>query len=241
MLIFPAIDLLNGQVVRLQKGDYDQVTVYGSDPCAVAQSFKDEGATHLHVVDLDAAKNGAQTNLKVIERIAREGGLFTQVGGGARDESSVKRYMDAGVNRVILGTLAVKDPEEMARLSSAYPGRIAAGVDARDGYIAIHGWREMTDVAAFDFMKRLPALGVDTAVYTDISRDGMLGGANLEAYRALREIGGLDVVASGGVSREADIISLRDMGLYGAIVGKALYASHLTLRRALELSKEGNR
>lgn len=240
MIIFPAIDLLGGQVVRLREGDYDAVTVYGQDPLAVARAFKAQGATHLHVVDLDGARHGTQNNFSAICAIAQDGGLFIEVGGGARDEDSVARYMDLGIDRVILGTLAVKNPALMEQLAARYTGRIAAGVDARDGLIAIHGWREVTDVRAFDFIAQLPERGVPAVIYTDIARDGMLGGANLDAYRALCQIKGLDVVASGGVSTESDITALADMDLYGAIIGKALYAGKLTLERALALSKGGN-
>ena len=238
MIIFPAIDLLNGQVVRLQKGDYDEVTVYGEDPVAVARAFKAQGATHLHVVDLDGARYGTQSNFPAISAIVNVGGLFIEVGGGARDEARVARYMDLGIDRVILGTLAVQSPELTQKLAAQYPGRIAAGVDARNGFIAIHGWRELTDVVALEFLARLPDMGVSTAIYTDIARDGMLGGANLEAYRKIAQIAGLDVIASGGVSTEEDIRSLAQMNLYGAIVGKALYAGKLTLERLIELTKE---
>ncbi|MEA4898866.1 MAG: 1-(5-phosphoribosyl)-5-[(5-phosphoribosylamino)methylideneamino]imidazole-4-carboxamide isomerase [Christensenellaceae bacterium] len=240
MLIFPAIDLLDGQVVRLQKGDYGRVTVYGRDPAAAARAFAEQGATHLHVVDLDGARTGTQINMPVIERIAREGGLFIEVGGGIRDEAAAARYLDTGVNRVILGTLAATEPERMARLAAQYPGQIAAGVDARDGRVAIRGWREATSVDALQFLTQLPALGVDTAIYTDIARDGMLGGANLDAYRAAAHIQGLQIVASGGVSTIADIRSLAAIGLYGAIVGRALYENALTLEGALAAAKEGN-
>lgn len=238
MIIFPAIDLLDGHVVRLQEGDYDKVTVYGDDPLDVARSFKAAGATHLHMVDLDGARHGTQQNFPAIEKVVREGGLYTQVGGGGRDEASVRRYMELGVDRMILGTMAVREPQLMAELARAYPGRIAAGVDARDGKVAIHGWREVTDIDALAFMKALPSHGVHTAIYTDISRDGMLEGANIEAYRALSQIDGLNVVASGGVTNEEDIVSLSRLGLYGAIIGKALYAGRLTLGRAIALAKE---
>ena len=237
MLIFPAIDLRGGQVVRLTLGDYDQMTVYASDPAQIARNFKAAGAKCLHVVDLDGAKDGTQENLPAIEAIMREGGLFVEVGGGGRSEESVARYMDLGVNRVILGTMAVEQPKLMEKLAARYPGRIAAGVDAKDGFVAIHGWRTVTDKNAYEFVKNLPSQGVNTVIYTDISRDGMLQGANLPAYEKLNEIENLDIVASGGISFEKEIEALRDMNMYAAIVGKALYTGKLSLDRVLAIAR----
>lgn len=236
MKIFPAIDLRDGRVVRLSEGDYERMDVYGSDPVQVMETFIEQGATQLHVVDLDGAKGDGQRNLSVIERIVKRGGLFAQVGGGARDEACVKRYLDIGVNRVIVGTMAVQQPDLTESLAAKYPGQIAVGVDARDGRVAIHGWRELTDLDSFQFMHWLPSIGVETAIYTDISKDGMLSGASLYVYKELRGIAGLRVIASGGVSFETDIIALRDYGLHGAIIGKALYEGKLDLRRAIALA-----
>ena len=237
MLIFPAIDLRGGQVVRLTLGDYDQMTVYASDPAEIARNFKAAGASCLHVVDLDAAKDGTQTNLPAIEAIMKEGGLFVEVGGGGRNEESVARYMDLGVGRVILGTMAVENPSLMEKLAARYPGRIAAGVDAKDGFVAIHGWRTVTDKNAYEFVKKLPSQGVNTVIYTDISRDGMLQGANLPAYQKLNEIENIDIVASGGISFEQEIEALRNMNMYAAIVGKALYTGKLSLDRVLAIAR----
>jgi len=237
MLIFPAIDLRGGQVVRLTLGDYDQMTVYASDPAQIARNFKAAGAKCLHVVDLDGAKDGTQENLPAIEAIMKEGGLFVEVGGGGRSEDSVARYMDLGVNRVIVGTMAVENPAMMERLAARYPGRIAAGVDAKEGFVAIHGWRTVTDKNAYEFVKNLPAQGVNTVIYTDISRDGMLQGANLPAYERLNEIENLDIVASGGISFEREIEALRNMNMYAAIVGKALYTGKLDLNRVLAIAR----
>ena len=234
MWIFPAIDLRNGQVVRLQQGDYDQMTVYGDDPLTVANAFAECGAKHLHMVDLDAAKDGGQRNLDVIKRIAQNTDLFIEVGGGARDEISVQRYIDVGVDRVIVGTMAVENPNLMEMLARRHPGMIAAGVDARDGYIATHGWRTITDVLAFDFLKALPERGVDTTIYTDIACDGMLKGPNIPAYEALCQIKGLNVIASGGVSSIRDVTALFSLNLYGCIIGKALYDGHIDLREAIK-------
>ena len=237
MLIFPAIDLRGGRVVRLSEGDYDRMTVYDADPVETARRFRAAGARCLHVVDLDGAKDGTQENLPAIAAIVREGGLFVEVGGGGRDADSVGRYMDLGVNRVIVGTMAVENPALMETLAAKYPGRLAAGVDAKDGFVAIHGWRTVTDRRAEAFVRELPERGVDTVIYTDIARDGMLGGTNLAAYERLSRIPGLKVVASGGISFEREIEALRDMNLYAAIVGKALYAGRLALPRVLAVAR----
>ena len=234
MLIFPAIDLRDGQVVRLVEGDYDRMTVYGSDPLAVANAYKAAGAEYMHVVDLDAAKDGKQKNLAVIQKLAAESGLKLEVGGGVRDEASAKRYLDAGVSRVILGSAAIENPQLMESLAKQYPGKVAAGVDARNGFVAIHGWKTVTDIVAYDFVESLPGRGIGTVIYTDISRDGKLQGPNIEAYQRLGQIKGLDIVASGGVSSAADISALAKLNLYAAIIGKALYDGRITLTQALE-------
>ncbi|MBO4299795.1 MAG: 1-(5-phosphoribosyl)-5-[(5-phosphoribosylamino)methylideneamino]imidazole-4-carboxamide isomerase [Clostridia bacterium] len=239
MLIFPAIDLRNGQVVRLTEGDYDRMTVYGSDALSTAKAFAEAGAAHLHVVDLDAARDGGQKNFAVIEKLARESGMRLEVGGGARSEDSARRYLDAGIERVILGSAAVEQPALLERLAALYPGRIAAGVDARDGLIAIHGWRTLTDIPAFDFVKSLPERGVDTVIYTDIARDGNLAGPNLAAYERLAGVAGLRVVASGGVSSLENVAALARLKLYAAIIGKALYARRIDLRAAIGAAREG--
>ncbi len=239
MLIFPAIDLRNGQVVRLVEGDYDRMTVYGSDPLAAAQAFRDAGAKYLHVVDLDAALEGDQKNFEVIRRLALESGLTLEVGGGARNEESAKRYLDAGVSRVILGSAAVEKPELMEKLAKAYPGQIAAGVDAKDGFVAIHGWKTVTGIPAFEFVAGLPEKGVNTVIYTDIRRDGKLMGPNLEAYRQLNQIPGMRVVASGGVSSVKDVKALSALDVYAAIIGKALYDGRIDLNEALAAAGKG--
>jgi len=237
MLIFPAIDLRDGHVVRLTEGDYDRMTVYSLEPEEAAAAFLAAGAEYLHVVDLDAAKDGGQKNFSVISRLAKNSGLKLEVGGGARDEDSVKRYLDAGVQRVILGTMAVEKTKLMETLAARYPGQIAAGVDAKDGLVAIHGWRTVTDLNAYDFASKLPSQGVNTVIYTDISRDGLLQGANLPAYEKLNKIENLDIVASGGISFEHEISALRDMNMYAAIVGKALYTGKLDLQRVLAVAR----
>ncbi len=238
MLIFPAIDLRDGKIVRLTEGDYDRMTVYGDDPLSTAQAFKSAGAQWLHVVDLDAAREGGQKNFGVIAQLARESGLQLEVGGGARDEASARRYLDSGVSRVIIGSAAVEKPELLEKLSRLYPGRVAAGVDAKLGKVAIHGWRTITDLDAVQFVNRLPSQGVDTVIYTDIARDGMLMGPNFSAYRDLSKVDGLQIIASGGVSTETDVQALAGLGLYGAIIGKAIYDGRIDLRRAIAAGKE---
>ena len=237
MEIFPAIDLRGGQVVRLKEGDYGQMKVYSPDPVEMARRFKAQGAANLHVVDLDGAKDGAPANFEVISRIAGEAGLFIQVGGGIRDEERVRRYLKAGVGRVILGTAAVKNPPFLRAMVEKYGEKIAVGVDARDGRVAVSGWLEVTELDSLEFCRRLAALDVKTVIYPDIARDGRMEGTNLEAYRALRAIEGLDVVASGGISFEEEILALKEMGNYGAILGKALYENKLDLDRAISLAR----
>ena len=234
MKIFPAIDLSGGQVVRLYQGDYDKMTVYGTDPAAVARSFVDAGARYLHVVDLDGAKDGTTANFDSIAAIAKQGGLSMEVGGGIRTEDRIRQYLDLGVQRCILGTIAVKDFAFTVRMAETYGDGIAVGVDCRDGYAAVNGWKELSDEKGPDFCRRLAANGVKTVIYTDISRDGAERGTNLEVYRELVQIPGLAVTASGGVSSLEELRLLRDMGVDAAILGKALYAGRLDLKTVLE-------
>ncbi len=235
MKIFPAIDLRDGKAVRLVQGDYDKMTVYSDSPRQVAEGFLADGAEHLHVVDLDGAKLGEPANTDVI-RALTEVGLSTQVGGGIRDEKRVAHYLQSGVARVILGTAALQNFEFVKDMVGKYSEKIAVGVDARDGMVATHGWLKTSDVSAFEFCERLRDAGVATVIYTDISRDGGMQGTNLEVYRELCKIDGLNIIASGGVSFYEEIPALRDMGLYGAIVGKALYTGALELPRLVELA-----
>ena len=234
MQIFPAIDLSGGQVVRLYQGDYDQMTVYGQDPCAVARDFIAAGAKYLHVVDLDGAKDGTLANFETIAAIARQGGLYIEVGGGIRTEDRIGQYLDLGVGRCILGTVAVKDFAFTARMARKYGDRIAVGVDARDGYVAINGWKELSSERGVDFCRRLLDAGVGTVIYTDISRDGAEQGTNLDLYRELAEIRGLHVTASGGVSSLEELKELRAIGTHAAILGKALYTGRLDLKTVIE-------
>ena len=234
MQIFPAIDLRGGQVVRLYQGDYDQETVYGTDPRAQARSFLEAGAQYLHVVDLDGARDGTLANFDSIAAIAKQGGLYIEVGGGIRTEERVRQYLDLGVGRCILGTIAVKDFGFTARMAQTYGDRIAVGVDARDGYVAVNGWKELSREKGVDFCRRLRDAGVRTVIYTDISRDGAGRGTNLELYEELVQIEGLDVTASGGVGTLEELRRLEEMGIRGAILGKALYDGRLDLRTVVE-------
>ena len=234
MQIFPAIDLSGGQVVRLYQGDYDQMTVYGQDPCAVARDFLAAGATYLHVVDLDGAKDGTLANFNSIAAIARQGGLYIEVGGGIRTEERIRQYLDLGVSRCVLGTIAVKDFTFTERMARKYGDQIAVGVDARDGYVAINGWKELSNEKGVDFCRRLYKAGVGTVIYTDISRDGAERGTNLALYRELSAIDGLNVTASGGVSSLDELRELQRIGTSAAILGKALYTGRLDLKTVIE-------
>ena len=234
MQIFPAIDLSGGQVVRLYQGDYDKMTVYGADPCAVARDFIATGARYLHVVDLDGAKDGTLANFESIAAIAKQGGLYIEVGGGIRTEERIRQYLDLGVSRCILGTVAVKDFAFTARMAQKYGDAIAVGVDARDGFVAINGWKEISSETGVDFCCRLRDAGVKTVIYTDISRDGAEQGTNLELYRRLAQIEGLTITASGGVSSLAELRELQTIGTHAAILGKALYTGRLDLKTVIE-------
>lgn len=234
MQIFPAIDLRGGQVVRLYQGDYDKETVYGQDPCAAARDFIAAGAEYLHVVDLDGARDGTAANFDSIAAIARQGGLYIEVGGGIRTEERIRQYLDLGVGRCILGTVAVKDFDFTARMARKYGEKIAVGVDARDGYAAVNGWRELSAERGVDFCRRLHDAGVRTVIYTDISRDGAEQGTNLALYRELSEIHGLNITASGGVSSIPELKELQAIGVRAAILGKALYTGRLDLRTVIE-------
>ena len=233
MQIFPAIDLRGGQVVRLYQGDYDKETVYGRDPCAAARDFIAAGAEYLHVVDLDGARDGTAANFDSIAAIVKQGGLYIEVGGGIRTEERIRQYLDLGVGRCILGTVAVKDFGFTARMAQKYGEKIAVGVDARDGYVAVNGWRELSAERGVDFCRRLHGAGVRTVIYTDISRDGAEQGTNLELYRQLSEIHGLNITASGGVGSIGELKELQAIGIRAAILGKALYTGRLDLRTVI--------
>ena len=234
MQIFPAIDLSGGKVVRLYQGDYDKMTVYGADPCAVARDFIAAGAKYLHVVDLDGAKDGTLANFESIAALAKQGGLYIEVGGGIRTEERIQKYLDLGVGRCILGTIAVKDFDFTARMAQKYGDKIAVGVDAKDGYVAVSGWLEVSREKGVDFCRRLRDAGVQTVIYTDISRDGAEQGTNLALYRELAKIEGLNITASGGVSSMEELKELQTIGTHAAILGKALYTGRLDLAQVIK-------
>ena len=240
MELFPAIDLIGGCAVRLVKGDYAQKTVYSDNPAEVAKSFAAAGAKYLHVVDLEGAKDGGTPNLETIQNIVENGGLLVEVGGGIRSEEVIQKYLDAGVFRGILGTAAVQNPAFLEEMVQKYGEKIAVGVDIKDGMVAIKGWTEVSAESCFDFCEKLQKIGVKTIICTDISKDGLLSGTNLELYKELSEKFSVDIVASGGVTTLDDVKKLAEMGMYGAILGKALYTGNIDLKAAVELTKGGN-
>lgn len=236
MLIFPAIDLVRGQAVRLFKGDYDNMTVYHHDPLQVALDFQAKGATCLHLVDLEGAKTGGTPNLETIQRIVSGTSLFTEVGGGIRSMDTIDTYLNVGVDRVILGTAAVTDPDFLEQAVAKYGEKIAVGIDIKDGYVAIKGWTEKSQYTCDAFFEKMQNMGVKTIICTDISKDGAMQGTNRALYRTLSETYHMDIIASGGVSSMEDIQALRAMDLYGAIIGKAYYTGAIDLRRAIEVA-----
>lgn len=237
MELYPAIDLYGGKAVRLYKGDYAQMTVYSDDPVRVARDFRSAGATRIHLVDLEGARAGKPANLGVIRDILRETGLFAEAGGGIRDIKAVERCLSIGVSRVILGTAAVEDPAFLEEALGRYGEKIAVGVDLKEGFAAIKGWTETSQLTAKAFIGKMCALGVKTVICTDISRDGAMKGANRELYRELSQKFPVDLIASGGVSALEDVSALRAMGLHGAIIGKAYYTGAINLKEALEAAK----
>lgn len=234
MKLFPAIDLFAGKAVRLYQGDYAQMTVYSETPVQVARDFQEAGAACIHLVDLEGARTGEVSNLGLITEIIRQTGLFAQVGGGIRSLKTMETYLNAGVGRVILGTAAVGNPQLLGQALAEFGDQIAVGVDLKEGYVAIHGWTETAKLRGEDFLRSLEQMGVKTLICTDISRDGAMKGANREMYRTLSQKFSMDIIASGGVSGMEDILALKEMGLYGAIVGKAYYTGNLDLKQALE-------
>ena len=237
MLILPAIDLYGGRAVRLYKGDYDQMTVYSDQPAQVAMDFARAGARWVHIVDLEGARDGGMPNMASARRIIRESGLMAEVVGGVRSMDAVRAWLDAGASRVILGTAAVTDPDFLARAAAECGEKLAVGVDLKDGNVAIKGWREDSGLDGMAFCRQLQDMGVGTVICTDISRDGAMRGANHDLYAALSRELSLRIVASGGVSGLDDILRLKSLGLYGAIVGKAYYTGGIDLARSIEVAK----
>ena len=236
MNIFPAIDLFQGKAVRLYKGDYAQMTVYSDNPPEIARDFLNKGAEFIHLVDLEGAKSGKPENLETIKRIIETGDLFVEVGGGIRSVDTVEAYLSIGVNRVILGTAAVTDPDFLKDALERYGEKIAVGVDIKDGFVAIKGWTEKSQLTAEDFFVQMEKLGVSTVICTDISKDGAMQGTNRELYRLLSSKYSIRIIASGGVSSMEDIRQLREMDLYGAIIGKAYYVGAIDLKEAIEVA-----
>ena len=237
MVIYPAIDLYGGKAVRLFKGDYAQMTVYNDDPTQVARDFQTQGATHIHLVDLEGAKFGTSPNFETICRLKEQTGLFCQTGGGIRTMERIDRTLEAGIDRVILGTAAVTEPGFVEEAVKKHGGKIAVGIDIRDGFVAIKGWTEKTELEAFAFCKKMADIGVKTLICTDISKDGAMQGANHELYRLLKEKLDLNIIASGGVSSMEDVQRLSKLDIHGAIIGKAYYTGAIDLRQAMEAAK----
>lgn len=238
MYIFPAIDLFDGKAVRLFKGEYNQMTVYSEHPEEIALDFKANGAQHIHLVDLEGAKDGTTPNLSVIKTIRDTVDLFIEVGGGIRTLETVEKYISIGVDRVILGTAAVTDEDFLRKAVSIYGEKIAVGVDIKDGFVAIKGWTEKTQYSCFDFCKKMQDIGVSTLICTDISKDGAMMGTNHELYKQLSQQFSMNITASGGVSSLDDVKKLNALGIYGAIIGKAYYTGAISIKEAVEVTKQ---
>jgi len=237
MIIFPAIDLFDKKAVRLYKGDYKNMTVYSENPIEIARDFEAQGATHIHMVDLQGAKDGTTPNIDIVRQVANETNLFVEIGGGIRDIATVEKYLSAGVGRVILGTAAVTDTEFLKGAVEKYGEKIAVGADVKDGYIAIKGWLEKSQITLEDFLYDMQNIGVKYIICTDISKDGAMRGTNLELYKELSKKYSMNITASGGVSSLDDVKKLREMNIYGAIIGKAYYIGAIDLKDALEAAK----
>lgn len=237
MLIYPAIDMYDKKAVRLFKGDYNQMTVYSENPVEVAIDFKNCGATHIHLVDLEGAKSGTTPNFEVVKNIKDSTGLFCEIGGGIRNVDVIDKYITAGVDRVILGTAAVTNPGFVEEAVAKYGDRIAVGIDIKDGYVAIKGWTETSDDDTFAFCDKMQNIGVKTIICTDISKDGAMQGTNHELYKELSQRFDIQIIASGGVSTIDDIAKLRKLDIYGAIIGKAYYTKAIDLKEAIEVAQ----
>lgn len=237
MNIFPAIDLFEGKAVRLFKGDYSCMTVYSDNPLNIARDFEQKGARFIHMVDLEGAKNGTTPNIEVVKQIAQNTSLFCEIGGGIRSAETVEKYLNCGVDRVILGTAAVENEEFLKSAVEKYGDKIAVGADVKDGFVAVKGWTEKSEYGCFDFCEKMRKIGVKTLICTDVSKDGAMKGTNRELYKELSQKFDMDIVASGGISDIDDIKALRQLGLYGAIIGKAYYTGAIDLKEALEAAK----
>lgn len=237
MIIFPAIDIRNGKCVRLIQGDYNQETIYGDSPAAMALEWQNQGATFIHVIDLDGAKSGVRQNIQAITEIVKSVSVPVQVGGGIRSLESVEAYLEAGVNRVILGTAVIQDKQLLKEVVEKYQEKIVVSIDARGYFVATDGWTETSNVNALELIKELEAIGVKTIVFTDIAKDGMLAGPNFAVLEEMNQTTVIDIIASGGVSTVQDVAKLTEMKMYGAIIGKALYEKNITLNEVLGVEK----
>lgn len=237
MKLFPAIDLYEGKAVRLFKGEYQKMTVYSENPTEIALDFYSKGAKFMHVVDLEGAKTGETPNIETVKKLVSATDAFVEVGGGIRSEKVVERYLTAGVNRVILGTSAVENPEFLKNCIKEFGDKIAVGVDIKDGFVAIKGWTEKSAYSGVDFCKKMQDEGVKTIICTDISKDGAMLGTNHELYKTLKKELAIDVIASGGVSSIEDVKKLKEIDIYGAIIGKAYYTGAINLSDALKVAR----
>ncbi len=237
MIIFPAIDLFEGKAVRLYKGDYNKMTVYSDNPPEIAEDFKTQGATHIHIVDLEGAKGGTTPNFDTVIEIKKKSGLFCEIGGGIRDMNTIERYISAGIDRVILGTAAVTNEGFVKESVKEYGEKIAVGIDIKDGFVAIKGWTEKSELTAFEFCEKMQADGVKTLICTDISKDGAMNGTNHALYSELMDRFDMQIIASGGVSSLQDVKRLAEKNLYGAIIGKAYYTGDIDLKQAVEVAR----
>ena len=237
MKIFPAIDLYDGKAVRLLRGRYEDMTIYSDDPPAIGRDFAAAGAEYIHIVDLEGAKDGTTPNFDTVCRIKEASGCFCEIGGGIRSAAVIEKYLDAGIDRVILGTAAVTDRAFLEEAVGRWGEQVAVGIDLKDGFVAIKGWTEKTQLAARDFCEQMQKLGVKTIIVTDISKDGAMRGTNHELYEDLSGRFGMQLVASGGVSTIDDVKRLAARNLYGAIIGKAYYTGAIDLREAIEAAK----
>lgn len=237
MKIFPAIDLYDGKVVRLYKGRYDEMTIYSDDPLDIAKKFEAAGAEYIHIVDLEGAKDGLVHAYETVKSIIENTSLKVEIGGGIRSEDTVKKYVDLGVDKVILGTIAVTNEEFLFEMAFRYKDKIAVGVDIKDGYVAIKGWTEKSQITADEMFESLLAHSISRVICTDISRDGAMKGTNRDLYKYLTENYKLNIIASGGVSTLDDIVALNEIGMFGAIIGKAYYTGAIDLSEAIKVSK----
>lgn len=233
MIIFPAIDIKDGKCVRLTQGDYNKETVYNNSPLAVAKQWETKGAEYLHLVDLNGAKEGKSINEEIIFSIAKETNIPIQVGGGIRSLQTVKSFISAGINRVIVGTAAINDRQFLEEAVQRFGEKIAVSIDARNGYVATEGWTKTSTTKAKDLLKQLESIGVTTVVYTDIHKDGMLAGPNIEELKMINEQTNIRVIASGGITTIKDVAQVKQLNVYGAIIGKALYDGTLSLEDVL--------